>query len=103
MLNIFYSTIFSKKAVFSEKKLFWEHIQQFFRERRRLAPKINVTFFIMNEVRNILLLKFFLKKLYFLKKRQKTISGAQVSFEGNGASGDENKYNLEYLFILQFF
>ncbi len=39
-----------------------------------------------------------------MRKRQKTVSGAQVSFEGNGASGDENKFNLfnEILNIFSF-
>ncbi len=32
----------------------------------------------------------------FLRKRQKTVSGAQVSFEGKEASGDENEYKLFY-------
>ncbi len=51
MLNIFfYLTIFSKKAVFSEKimKTVLGHIRPFFRERRRLVPKINITLFITN-------------------------------------------------------
>ncbi len=30
------------------------------------------------------------------KKSQKIISGGQVSFEGEGTSGDENEYNLFY-------
>ncbi len=32
----------------------------------------------------------------FLRKRQKTVSGAQLSFEGKEASGDENEYNNFY-------
>ncbi len=30
----------------------------------------------------------------FLRKRQKIVSGAQVSFEGKEASGNEDEYNL---------
>ncbi len=59
--------------------------------------KINVTFFIANEVSIILLFSsFFKKSCNFLRKRQKTVSGAQVSFEGKEASGDENECNLFY-------
>ncbi len=46
----------------------------------------------------------------FLRKRQKTVSGAQVSFEGKEASGDENEYiifygklSLEYFSFNNFF
>ncbi len=48
-----------------------------------------------NEVLNILLFNnFFQEMCNFLRKRQKTVSGAQVSFEGKEASGDEDEYNL---------
>ncbi len=49
----FYSTILSKKAVFSEKtakNCFGGRIWQFFRERRRLTPKINITY--LSQMRN---------------------------------------------------
>ncbi len=46
----------------------------------------------------------------FLRKRQETVSGAQVSFEGKEASGDENEYKifyekwgLEYFIVNNFF
>ncbi len=60
--------------------------------------KINITFFfIANEVLNILLFSsFFKKRCNFLRKRQKIVSGAQVSFEGKDTSDDENEYNLFY-------
>ncbi len=50
----FYFTLFSKinlkKKKFQEtsEKLFWWHIWPFFRERRHLAPKINITYFTTN-------------------------------------------------------
>ncbi len=47
MLNIFlFKNFFEKSCIFREnrKKLFWGRIWQFFRERRRLTPKINITF-----------------------------------------------------------
>ncbi len=56
---------FSKKAVLSEKIVkngFWGRILRFFRERRRLAPKINITFFITNWVLNSLFFNSFFKK-----------------------------------------
>ncbi len=65
MLNISYSTIFSKKTVFSQKpakNCFGGAFDNFFRERRRLMPKINITFFITNEVSNILLFTNFFQK-----------------------------------------
>ncbi len=85
MLNIFLlNNFFEKKnCIFREnrKKLFWGRIWQFFRERRRLVPKINITFSITNEVLNILLItNFFQKMCNFLRKRQKTVFRAQVSW-----------------------
>ncbi len=44
----------------------------------------------------LLFTNFFQKMGNFLSKRQKTVSGAQVSFEGKEASGDENEYKLFY-------
>ncbi len=47
MLNIFvFNNFFEKSCIFIEnrKKLFWGSIWQFFRERRRLTLKINITF-----------------------------------------------------------
>ncbi len=114
MLNIFlFNNFFKKSSIFSgnNEKLFWEHIWQFLRERRRLAPNINGTFFITKEVLNIWLFSsFFKKKPYFLRKWQKTVSGAQVFPDAKGAFVDENEYKLfygkwgfEYFFINNFF
>ncbi len=95
MLNIFlFNNFFEKSSIFREncEKLFWRCIRQFFRGRRRLAPKINITFFITNEVLNILLFSSFFKvSCNFQRERQKTAFGAQVFFERN-----ENEYNLFY-------
>ncbi len=100
MPNIFlFNKLFEENNIFWEnrEKLFWRRIWQIFRERRRLVSKINITFFIANEILNILLFSsFFKKSCSFLRKRQKTVSGAQVSFEGKNASGDENEYNHFY-------
>ncbi len=67
----FYSTIFFKKAVFSEKttkKLFWGRIWQFFRERRRLT--------LIIEVLNILLFThFFQKCVIFWENARKPFLG----------------------------
>ncbi len=64
--------------------------------------KINITFFITNELLNILLFgSFFKKSCNFQKKWQKTVSRAQVSFEGKEAFGDENEYNL-FLWKMRF-
>ncbi len=48
-----------------------------------------------NEVLNILLFSnFFQKMCNFLRKSQKTVTGAQIPFEGKESSGDEGEYNL---------
>ncbi len=111
MLNMFFSTILC--SIFRENcaKLFLGHIWWLFRERRLLAPKISVTFFYHKlGTEYFIILQFIQRKLYFLRKRWNTVSGSQVSFEGKGAFGDENKYNLfygirgfEYFFIRKFF
>ncbi len=53
MLNMFlFNKFFEKSSIFWEnlEKLFSRRIRPFFRERRRLAPKININFFIANVV-----------------------------------------------------
>ncbi len=96
MLNIFlFNNFFLKKQNFL-KKMFWEHIWQFFRERRRPMSKINITCFITNEVLNILLFNsFFKKSCIFWKNAKKPFLMPKSSFlKGTPASGDENEYNL---------
>ncbi len=57
--------------------------------------KINITFFIANKVLNISLFSsLFKKSSNFLRKRQKTVSGAKVTFEGKETSGNENECSL---------
>ncbi len=98
MLNIFlFDNFFEKSCIFREnsKKLFRGRIWQFFRERRPLTMKINITF--LSQMRyQYFIYQFFPKMCNFLRKRQKTVSEAQVSFEGKEASGDENEYKLFY-------
>ncbi len=62
--SFFIRPFFRKKAIFPEKtmKNCFGNAFEFFRERRCLAPKINITFFIINEVLNILLFNSFSKK-----------------------------------------
>ncbi len=70
----FYSTIFWKKTVFSEKnseKLFRGHIWRFFRERRRLAPKINTSFSSQIMYWIFYYLAVFSKRAVFTEKTQK--------------------------------
>ncbi len=80
----FYSLSFSKKADFSEKivkNCSGGAYDNFFRERRRFAPKINITLFITNKVPNNLLFSSFFKKgCIFWENGKTTISRAQVSF-----------------------
>ncbi len=61
VLNIFYLTIFSKKATFSEKmvKKKFRGTRLFFRGWGHLTPKINITFFITNKVLSIFMLNNF--------------------------------------------
>ncbi len=75
MLNIFlFNNFFEKSCIFREnrKKLFWGRIWQFFRDSRRLTRKINITFFITNEVLNILLFtNFFQRSVIFWENARK--------------------------------
>ncbi len=68
MLNVFlFYNFFEKKR--KCVRLFWGHIDNFFRERRRLASKINITF--LSQIRyllNILLFSSFFKKAVFSEK-----------------------------------
>ncbi len=99
MLNIFLcDNFFEKSSIFWEKraKLFWEHIWQFFRERRRLALKINVTFFITNEIPNILLFSSFFKKSCIFWENGKNHFWGPSLFWRKEAFGDKNEYNLFY-------
>ncbi len=79
MRNIFlFDNFFEKSCIFREnrKKLFWGRIWQFFKERRSLMPKINITFFITNEVSNILLFtNFFQKSVIFWENARKPFLG----------------------------
>ncbi len=107
------SNFFEKNiSIFREKceKLFTGLIWLFFRKRGRLAPKINVTFFVANWVLNVLLFNSFSKKkTVFSEKMPKNCFWGQVPLEGKGASDNKNKYNLFYgkwdfeYFFIQFF
>ncbi len=98
MLNIFMSNkFFEKNSIFWEnhEKLFWWRIWPFFKERGRLTPKINVTFFITNSVPSILLLnKFFEKSSIFGKNYEEPFVGGHDHFEGMGAFRDKSQYNF---------
>ncbi len=99
MRNIFlFNNFFEKSCIFREnrKKLFCGRIWQFFRKIRRLTPKINITFLSQMRYRIFYYYQLFPKMCNFLRKRQKTVSGSQVSFEGKEASGDKNEYNFLY-------
>ncbi len=101
---------FKKSSIFREnrEKLFWKLIWRFFRERRRLASKINITFIITNKVRNILLFSVFFKKIcIFWENGKKLLVVAKSLLKGRGwVSADESEYYLfhrkcgfEYFFI----
>ncbi len=84
---VLFNNFFENSRIFWEnnEKLFWRHIWRFFRERRCLVPKINITFFIANWVLNILLFSILFKKsCIFWEDGKKLFLGAQVSLEGNG-------------------
>ncbi len=88
MLNIFlFDNFFEKSRIFREnrKKLFWGRIRQFFREKRRLPPKINTTFFIINEVSHILLFtNFFQKCVIFWENARKPFLGPSLFWRKGG-------------------
>ncbi len=93
-----YSTVFSKKiSIFWEncEKMFWGHIWRFFRERRRLAPKINITFYHKWGTEYFYYLLGFSKKAVFSEKIAKTVSEGQVFFQGNRCLA--KKMNIPFL------
>ncbi len=87
-MNIFlFDNFFKKSSIFWEnrEKLFWGCIWQFFRERRRLALKINITFLITNHVLNILLLSsFFKRNCNFLRNGKKPFLGPNSLLKRRG-------------------
>ncbi len=64
------------------------------RGRGRLGTKINITFFVGNEVLNIFHSTIFAKKTIFSKITAKIIFEGHDLFWGNGASDDKNEYKL---------
>ncbi len=82
-----FNNFFLKKAsIFWEncEKLFWEHNWQFFREMRRLAPKINITFFTKNKVLNILFSSFFKPAVFSEKTTKNRFWGASLFWREGG-------------------
>ncbi len=70
VLDIFYITIFFKVIFFNktEKKQFWGH-GNFFNGRGHFMPKINITFFVENQVLSIFsYLSIFSKEIVFSVK-----------------------------------
>ncbi len=96
--NFLFYNFFDKRSIFREhlEKLFWGHIWQLFRERRRPTQKINVTFLPQSRYRIFYYLVVFSKKNSIFWNGKKPFLWAQVSFKEKGASGDENEYNLFY-------
>ncbi len=73
--------------------VFWEMTVS--RGRDRLTTKINITFFVGNEVLNIFYLTIFLKKKNnIFENNQKKFFRRRDHFRGKGASDDKNEYNL---------
>ncbi len=109
----FYSTIFSKKSVFSKKTAkicFGGAFDNFLGKESVLRQKLTLLCYHKWGIEYFVIYQFFPKMCNFLRKRQKTASGAQVPFEGKKASGNENEYKLfygkwglEYFIGLQFF
>ncbi len=94
---------FEKSSIFREnsEKLFWGHIWRLFRERRRLASKINITFSITNAVQNtvsnIFLFNNFFEKSNIFGENGKKFFGDMAIFLGEWwSSYTKNEYNLFY-------
>ncbi len=91
MLNIFfYSTIFSKKAVFSEKtakNCFGGAFDNSLGKEGVLRQKLTKLFYNKWGIEYFIIYQFFPKMCNFLRKRLKAVCGAQVSFEGKEGSG----------------
>ncbi len=73
-----------------------KRVDHFFRERGRLTPKINTTFFIANWVPDILLFnKFFEKKKLFSEKYcKKPFVEGHDCFEGKEPSDKKDQYKV---------
>ncbi len=67
------------------KNCFRGTFDDFFRERRRLPPKIKITFFITNVIGNILLFSgFFKKSCIFRENDKKPFLGDKRLLTGRG-------------------
>ncbi len=105
MLNIsLFDNFFEKNGIFREnsEKQFWCRFDNCLGKRGVLSPKLIWLFFYHKwSTEYFIVSQFFQKKLRFLRKWQKTVSGAQVSFEAKAAFGDENENN-HFLWWMRF-
>ncbi len=115
MLNIFlFDNFFEKSCIFWEnrKKLFWGRIWQFVRERRRLTPKINVTFLSQMRYWIFYYLAVFSKKknCIFWENSEKPFLGPKSLLKGRGGLAWKmnitffnGKWSFEYFSFNNFF
>ncbi len=105
----FIRQFFRKKQYFRRKlqKLFWGRIWQFFRERRRLASKINVIFLLQMRYWICYYLAVFSKKAEIFKENsKKPFLRPKFLLKGRGrlarkinATFFNRKWGFEYFFI----
>ncbi len=85
-----------KKLYFSRKWQKCSGMTSLFKRRGRLVTKMNITFFIGNEVSNIFSSNNFFEESNIFQKNSKKIWGGHDDFLGEGASYAKNEYNLFY-------
>ncbi len=64
--------------------------------RGRVATKININFFVRNEVLNIFYITIFPKKTNIFQNNRKNNFWVHDHFSGNAVSDDKNEYNFFY-------
>ncbi len=94
--NFLFNNFFEKSSTFREnrEKLFWGRIWQFLKERRRLVPKINITFLLPMTCWIFYYLAVFSKKAVIFWKNGKTPFLWAESLEGT--EGMATKMNITF-------
>ncbi len=88
---------FRKKPYFQrkpKKTVSGGAFENFLGKESVLHQKLTYLFYHNRGIEYFIIYQFFPKMYNFLRKRQKTVCGTQVSFEGKEGSRDENEYNL---------
>ncbi len=95
----FIQQFFRKKLYFQrkpQKTVFGGAIDNFLGKEGVLRQKLTQLFYYKWGIEYFIIYQFFPKICNFLRKFQKSVSGAQFSFKEKETSSDENEYKLFY-------